>query len=93
MHHACTVASIQAELPTAKQWGWQWFPVRNAAQKKTEQGGDQPSFTDLLACIPQKFVELFEQGKLVRTWAGKVVTPLHAACCARGTPALAAPAA
>jgi len=67
MHHACTVASIQAELPTAKQWGWQWFPVRNAAQKKTEQGGDQPSFTDLLARIPQKFVELFEQGKLVRT--------------------------
>ena len=84
---------MQAELPNAKQWGWHWFPVGGATQKKAEQSGNQPTFGDALARIPQKFVELFEQGKLVRTWAGKVVTPLHAACCARGTPALAAPAA
>ena len=33
----------------------------------TAQVGDQPSFLSLIGAIPQKFVEMFEQGKLVRT--------------------------
>ena len=59
--------SMLAELPTAKQWGWVWYTPPAAARKKAEVEGDQPTPLGVLAGIPQKFVELFEQGKLVRT--------------------------
>ena len=61
--------STLAELPNAKQWGWVWYTSSAANKKKAELVRSVSEITPLglVAGIPQRFIELFEQGKLVRT--------------------------
>ena len=62
--------SMMAELPSAKAWKAWYHPfwAGGGGKKKEDKEEDLgPTPMGLLESIPKKFVELFEQGKLVRT--------------------------
>ena len=61
--------SMMAELPSAKAWKAWYHPFWAGSGKKKEEKEEDlgPTPMGLLEAIPKKFIEMFEQGKLVRT--------------------------